>query len=155
MTAAAISVSSSLSDLSRAGVESARVAFRIAVHVERVSRLIEPRAEDEQPASWAYVVTGLTEEEVQKEVDEFNATSVSSMRTLPLNPKQLLTKLPPVEFRAQQSLPERRGQGVHQRNRPTLSTEGDLPQLPAPPLLKAPTSARLLRALPRRPCLHN
>ncbi|KAB5566229.1 hypothetical protein GE09DRAFT_730960 [Coniochaeta sp. 2T2.1] len=81
MTAAAISVSSSLSDLSRAGVESARIAFRIAVHVERVSRLIEPRAEDEQPSSWAYVVTGLTEDEVQKEVDGFNAASVSQRKT--------------------------------------------------------------------------
>lgn len=79
MTAAAISVSSSLSDLSRAGVESARVAFRIAVHVERVSRLIEPRADDEQPQSWAYVVTGLGEKEVQEEVDNFNASTVSSI----------------------------------------------------------------------------
>jgi hypothetical protein len=76
MTAAAISVSSSLSDLSRAGVESARVAFRIAVHVEKVSRLIECRAEDEAPESWAYVVTGLSEQEVRKEVDQYNSTTV-------------------------------------------------------------------------------
>ena len=84
MTAAAVSLSSSLSDLARAGVESARVAFRIAVRVDQVSQLLESKSEDEQPGSWAYVVTGLTEKEVREEVDRYNATSAR----LPLSSNQ-------------------------------------------------------------------
>lgn len=78
LSAVAISASESLSDLSRAGVESARVAFRLGVHVDHTSQLLESRDNDGGPPnSWAYVVTGLTEEEVQHELDQYNTSTVS------------------------------------------------------------------------------
>lgn len=77
LSAFAISASESLSDLSRLGVEAVRVAFRLGVHVYRASQLLEPHRNDEgPPQSWAYVVTGLTEEEVQQELNQYNKQMV-------------------------------------------------------------------------------
>ncbi|KAG8527863.1 Type I Iterative PKS [Bacidia gigantensis] len=75
--AAAVSVSSSLPELALTGAESVRVAFRLGVHVEGVSQSLEPRPADGNSDSWAYVVTGVSAEEAQSELDQFNAESVS------------------------------------------------------------------------------
>ncbi|RYP49868.1 hypothetical protein DL768_004484 [Monosporascus sp. mg162] len=75
LSSAAISVSSSLSSLNRAGIESARVAWRLGVHIHRLSQLLESHPTEGQPDSWAYVVTGLSESQVQEELDTINSTS--------------------------------------------------------------------------------
>jgi asperthecin polyketide synthase len=91
LAGAAVAVSTSLADLAFAGAESVRVAFRLGIHVDRVSQSLEPRQPDGSNLdSWAYVVTGLPAENVQREIDQFNAETVcpmpsSSPSILPLN----------------------------------------------------------------------
>jgi Starter unit:ACP transacylase in aflatoxin biosynthesis len=74
--AAAVSVSSSLPDLAHIGAESVRVAFRFCVQVDQVSQLLEARGAEGNLRSWAYVVTGLSAEEVQRELDHYNTETV-------------------------------------------------------------------------------
>ena len=77
LSAAAVAVSSSLADLAYFGVESVRVAFRMGIHVDHVSQSLEAREPDSSPKSWAYVVTGVTADVVQQELDRFNRETVS------------------------------------------------------------------------------
>lgn len=76
MAAAAVSVSASLAELALTGAESVRVAFRLGIHVDGVSQSLEPRDPDGNLDSWAYVVTGLAAEDVQREIDQYNTDSV-------------------------------------------------------------------------------
>jgi len=76
LAAAAVSVSTSLSELAVTGAESVRVAFRLGVHVDGVSQLLESREADGNLNSWAYVVTGISAEDVQREIDQYNAETV-------------------------------------------------------------------------------
>ncbi|KAM5459232.1 Type I Iterative PKS [Microsporum canis] len=71
-SAAAVSMSASISDLTITGPECARCAFRLGVHVERVSQLLEPRVTDGKLESWVYVVTGMGVDEIQQELDNYN-----------------------------------------------------------------------------------
>ncbi|EFQ33703.1 beta-ketoacyl synthase domain-containing protein [Colletotrichum graminicola] len=73
--AAAISISDSLADVAVNGVESVRVAFRLGIHVDGVSGRLESRDHDGNYGSWAYVLTGLSAEEVQEELDRYNTES--------------------------------------------------------------------------------
>jgi hypothetical protein len=72
-----VAVSTSLSDLAYYGVESVRIAFRMGIHVDRVSHSLESRESDSSPKPWAYVVTGVSAEIVQQELDRFNMDTVS------------------------------------------------------------------------------
>ena len=76
LAAAALSVSTSVADLALAGVESVRVAFRLGIHVDRVSQSLESRDTNGQFGSWAYVVTGVSAEDVQAEINEYNIETV-------------------------------------------------------------------------------
>ncbi|KAK0648453.1 beta-ketoacyl synthase domain-containing protein [Cercophora newfieldiana] len=73
--AAAVSVSESLAEVATNGVESVRVAFRLGIHVDGVSGRLESRDQDGTYGSWAYVVTGLSAEKVQEELDRYNTES--------------------------------------------------------------------------------
>ena len=77
LSAAAVSVSSSIPDLIKYGVEGARIAFRMGIHVDHVSQGLEPRDADGPPKSWAYVVANVGAETVQQELDRFNKETVS------------------------------------------------------------------------------
>ena len=79
--AAAVSVSTSLSELAYTGAESVRIAFRFCIHVDQVSQLLEPRGADGDLRSWAYVVTGVCVEDVQRELDQYNAETVRAVST--------------------------------------------------------------------------
>lgn len=74
--AAAVAAASSLSDLAYTGGEAVRVSFAFCAHVGRISSLLEARGVDEGLPSWAYVVTGLTADEIQKELDLYNEETV-------------------------------------------------------------------------------
>ena len=74
--AAAVSASHNLADLSWLGTESVRIAFRLGVHVDSCSSLLESCDVDGDLKSWAYVVTGVSAAEVQKELDSFNNATV-------------------------------------------------------------------------------
>lgn len=79
LSAAAVSGSSSLAELAMTGAESVRIAFRLGVHVDSVSQSLESREPDGSMSdSWAYVVTGISAQEVQKELDQFNTETVNS-----------------------------------------------------------------------------
>ena len=66
-----------MADLACFGVEAARIAFRMGIHVHRVSSPLEAAEPDGSPKSWAYVVTGVTVDVVQQELDRFNKETVS------------------------------------------------------------------------------
>ena len=72
-----MAISTSLSDLAYYGVESVRIAFRMGIHVDRVSHALESRESDSGPKTWAYVVAGVSAETVQHELDQFNMDTVS------------------------------------------------------------------------------
>jgi hypothetical protein len=76
LAASALSLSTSLPELALAGSESVRVAFRLGVHVDSVSQSLEARESDGTLSSWAYVVTGLAQSDIQKELDRFNSETV-------------------------------------------------------------------------------
>ncbi|KAL8743164.1 MAG: hypothetical protein Q9190_004459 [Brigantiaea leucoxantha] len=69
LATAAVSMSQSISDIPLAGAEVVRIAFRLGVVVDEVSQNLEPREEGTSPDTWAIVVTGVTAEGVQKELD--------------------------------------------------------------------------------------
>lgn len=54
-----------------------RIAFRMGIHVDRVSQSLEAREPDSNPKTWAYVVTGVSAEIIQQELDRFNKETVS------------------------------------------------------------------------------
>lgn len=72
-----MAVSASVADLAYFGVEAARVAFRMGIHVHHVSEPLEAADPDSGPKSWAYVITGVTLDVVQQELDRFNKETVS------------------------------------------------------------------------------
>jgi len=74
--AAATAASSSLLDLVNRGAESVRVSFAFCAHVGWTSNLLESPAPEEPLLSWAYVVTGVSAEAVQTELDAYNHESV-------------------------------------------------------------------------------
>lgn len=75
--AAATAAASSLADLAYMGAESVRVSFAFCAHVGRTSNLLETRGVDEALPSWAYVVTGLSADEIQRELTTYNEETVS------------------------------------------------------------------------------
>jgi malonyl CoA-acyl carrier protein transacylase len=82
--AAATAAASSLSDLAYTGAKAVRVSFAFCAHVGRTSDLLETRGVDEGLPSWAYVVTGLSADEIQKELDLYNEETVRLSSHLPL-----------------------------------------------------------------------
>ncbi|KAK4182884.1 hypothetical protein QBC35DRAFT_139663 [Podospora australis] len=70
-SAAAVAVSPTLVDLVSRGAEGVRMAFIFCKHVGRVSQLLENTTTTTGP-SWASVITGLSPEVVQAELDHFN-----------------------------------------------------------------------------------
>jgi monodictyphenone polyketide synthase len=75
--AAAISSSPTLADLPKLGSEALRIAWRMGVLVNDISQSIESQELGTEPESWAAVVMNLDENTVQKELDNFNASTVS------------------------------------------------------------------------------
>lgn len=80
LSAATVAASTSISDLANVGIEAVRVGFRMGIHVNEVSRSLESREPDSSPESWAYVVTGVTEDVVQQELNRFNKETVSCIK---------------------------------------------------------------------------
>ncbi|KKY14863.1 putative polyketide synthase [Phaeomoniella chlamydospora] len=76
LAAAAVSASSSLYDLALIGAEAVRVSFRLGVHVSSISQGIEEQEPEGDALPWAYVVTGLTPDVVQQELDRYNTETV-------------------------------------------------------------------------------
>lgn len=72
LSATAVSMSSTLAHLPAAGAEVVRCAFRLGILVDSVSQNLEARSLEGSRSSWAYVVTDLSEAEVQKELDSLN-----------------------------------------------------------------------------------
>lgn len=73
LSATAVSLSSTFSDLPLAGADTVRVAFRIGVLVFGVSESIETRDTSQQPDPWAYVVHHVDATDAQNELDNFNS----------------------------------------------------------------------------------
>lgn len=80
---AAVSLSRSLADLAKTGSEAVRVAFRLGVYVDGISRKLESSHPDGIPQSWAHCVPAMSQDNVQAEVDRYNTEAVSLMICLP------------------------------------------------------------------------
>ena len=76
LAGAAVAVSTSIAELVRAGAESAGISFRLGLYVDNISKSLEPRGDECSLESWAYVVTGLSVEDVKAELDMYNRGTV-------------------------------------------------------------------------------
>ncbi len=82
LSTAAVSLSPTLADIPLAGAEVIRIAFRLGVLVDEVSRNLQPRSVDwSHGDSWAYVVQDSAEEVVQSELDAIQVAEVRSIMT--------------------------------------------------------------------------
>ncbi|KAI1371168.1 ketoacyl-synt-domain-containing protein [Hypoxylon crocopeplum] len=73
LAAVAISLAPTLADIPITGAEVVRVAFRMGIHVDEVSQNLEPRPLSGSPDPWAYVVSEVSPDDVQEELDAFQA----------------------------------------------------------------------------------
>jgi monodictyphenone polyketide synthase len=78
-SAAAVSLSYVLADLPFAGSEAVRVAFRLGLVVHEVSQDLQSFTGAQACDSWAYVVSGVSHEEVQNELDSIQEVEVRRM----------------------------------------------------------------------------
>lgn len=74
---AAVSLSRSLADLAKNGSEAVRVAFRLGVYVDDISRKLESSHPDGTPQSWAHCVPSMPQDQVQDEIERYNTEAVS------------------------------------------------------------------------------
>jgi len=95
-------MSPTLAHLPAAGTEAVRCAFRLGVLVDDISQNLEARPLDGSKCSWAYVVTGIPESEIQRELDILNKTiaepsklfiSASNSRSLTVSGPPSILKL--------------------------------------------------------------
>ncbi|KAL5041470.1 hypothetical protein BDW71DRAFT_217836 [Aspergillus fruticulosus] len=73
LASTAVSLSSTLADLPRAGADAVRLAFRLGIHVQGVSANLEARELSERPDTWAYVVHNIDPDAAQKELDTIHS----------------------------------------------------------------------------------
>ncbi|KAK5673788.1 hypothetical protein LTR17_027865, partial [Elasticomyces elasticus] len=71
-SAAAVASAKSLADLAVSGAQAMKTAFRLGFYVQGFSRSLEAPCSDGPLQSWAHVVTGMTQPQVQDEVDRYN-----------------------------------------------------------------------------------
>lgn len=69
LSSTAVSLSSTIADLPRAGADAVRLAFRMGIHVQGVSENLEARELSESPDTWAYVVYNVDPIAAKKELD--------------------------------------------------------------------------------------
>ncbi|KAK4244982.1 putative polyketide synthase [Corynascus novoguineensis] len=77
LATAAVSLAETLTDLARTGAQVVRLAFRLGVVVDEVSRNLQPAEPTESnatPDSWAYVLPNVTAQTVQQELDAVHAS---------------------------------------------------------------------------------
>ncbi|KAK4168184.1 hypothetical protein QBC43DRAFT_309829 [Cladorrhinum sp. PSN259] len=75
VASAALALAPTVADLAVTGAQVIRLAFRLGVLVDDVSRNLQPRDPEEKgtPDSWAYVIPDVTAEQVQHELDVVRA----------------------------------------------------------------------------------
>ncbi|OHE95043.1 beta-ketoacyl synthase domain-containing protein [Colletotrichum orchidophilum] len=76
LSAAAVSAAPDLAKLGSTGAQAVRVAFRLGIHVYDTSEQLEPPQTDAGDP-WAFVVPGLSAEDVQAELDGYNAKTAA------------------------------------------------------------------------------
>lgn len=85
LAAMAISLAPTLADIPITGAEVVRVAFRMGIHVDEISQNLEPRPLSGSPDPWAYVVSEVSPDDVQEELNAFQAKEVT--RSSPVTSK--------------------------------------------------------------------
>ena len=76
LASARLSLSPRLTDMPFVGAEVVRTVLRVGVLVDKISQSLEPRDNAGRSETWAYVFTSMTEELVQRELDEVNTSEV-------------------------------------------------------------------------------
>ncbi|TKW55861.1 Conidial yellow pigment biosynthesis polyketide synthase [Colletotrichum tanaceti] len=76
LSAAAVAAAPDLATLGSTGAQAVRVAFRLGIHVYDTSEQLEPPQTDAGDP-WAFVVPGLSADDVQAELDEYNAKTAA------------------------------------------------------------------------------
>lgn len=69
LASTAVSLSSTLADLPLAGADAVRLAFRMDIHVQGVSKNLKARDLSKSPDTWAYVVHNVDPTAIQNELD--------------------------------------------------------------------------------------
>jgi Starter unit:ACP transacylase in aflatoxin biosynthesis len=84
LATAAVSLSPTLANFPLAGAEVVRVAFRLGVLVDEVSQNLQPRdlTGTGSPDAWAYVITDVAADDVQRELDAIHTREVSLIVSL-------------------------------------------------------------------------
>nr|WAU16864.1 BTG4 [Cercospora sp. JNU001] len=102
LTAAGLATSATLADLPGAGADAVRLAFRLGVHVKRVSNNLESYAED--PDTWAYVVHKVDPALAQETLDDFNHKTQASVPNYlflsAFSPTSITVSGPPARLRS-------------------------------------------------------
>lgn len=78
LAAAGVALSTNLAEVVQNGAECVRVSFRLGVYVHAISRKLESPQPDGSLLSWAHVVTGETQSDIQEELTRYNADSGAS-----------------------------------------------------------------------------
>ncbi|KAK9853843.1 putative polyketide synthase [Penicillium brevicompactum] len=73
LAAAAVSAASSLPELVELTLRAIRVAFRLGLYVNQVSSQFEPEGNALARDSWSFAISDMTVEEIQHEIDRYNA----------------------------------------------------------------------------------
>jgi monodictyphenone polyketide synthase len=73
LVSSAVSLSPALADFPLVGADAVRLAFRMGIHVLRVSENLEARELSESPDAWAYVVHNVNQVAAQKELDAMHS----------------------------------------------------------------------------------
>ena len=78
LVSAAVSLAPAVADLPLAGAQALRQAFRLGVLVDEISQSLQPREpmESGAPDTWAYVLPGVTADEVKRELDAIHVKEV-------------------------------------------------------------------------------
>ena len=77
LAAAAVALSPTIPALMPLAVEAVLIAFRLGLHVQRTASNIEVSPVHDDDSSWAYVVLGKTDSEVQKALEDFHQDKVT------------------------------------------------------------------------------
>lgn len=72
-----MSLSRSLADIAKNGPEAVRVAFRLGVYVDDISRRLESSHPDGYLQSWAHCVPAMSQDKIQAEIEKYNTETVS------------------------------------------------------------------------------
>ena len=78
LAAAVVALSPTIPALMPLAIEAVLIAFRLGLHVKSTASNIETSSAHDDGSSWSYVITGTTQPEAQKALDDFHHDKVTT-----------------------------------------------------------------------------